>query len=271
MEIHNTVTNTRALKAFETLEDRFNKIHNYTYNYDKAVYKNNTTKIKILCNKHKKYFLQTPTSHLSGAGCPQCTKEKSSVSFEEFYMRAKETHKSKYRYKKTKFKNMNTKTEIVCKKHGIFLQEPSAHVLGAGCPKCNGNQKKSKESFIEEAKLVHGSKYDYSQVVYTKLDEEVNIICKIHGDFFLTPQKHLNGSICPHCKQDKKNLLFFEKAITTHGDKYDYSRVKYKNSSSKVEIICKIHGSFSQVVRAHTDGSGCPKCNQGGRKKFVQK
>lgn len=45
-----------------------------------------------------------------------------------------------------------------------------------------------------------------------------------------------------------------------HGDRYDYSLVKYKNMHSKVQIICKNHGIFEQQPRAHKSGQGCSKC-----------
>jgi len=51
-----------------------------------------------------------------------------------------------------------------------------------------------------------------------------------------------------------------ERFINKHGDKYDYSLVKYVNFNTKVEIICKIHGSFFQRPNSHKNGAGCPKC-----------
>jgi hypothetical protein len=46
------------------------------YNYSKVSYVNNTTNINIFCNIHKKYFLQSPKSHLKGYGCDLCGAEK---------------------------------------------------------------------------------------------------------------------------------------------------------------------------------------------------
>lgn len=51
---------------------------------------------------------------------------------------------------------------------------------------------------------------------------------------------------------------FEEKARKVHGDKYDYSKVKYVNLLTKVEIICPEHGSFWQVPKNHLAGRGCP-------------
>ena len=49
-----------------------------------------------------------------------------------------------------------------------------------------------------------------------------------------------------------------KKSILIHGDKYDYSLVKYENSRTKVKIICPIHGIFEQRFDHHIDYRGCP-------------
>lgn len=54
--------------------------------------------------------------------------------------------------------------------------------------------------------------------------------------------------------------LFIEKVKKVQGDKYDYSKVVYKNSKTKVEIVCPKHGSFWQTPDKHMQGQGCPKC-----------
>ena len=53
---------------------------------------------------------------------------------------------------------------------------------------------------------------------------------------------------------------FIKKAKTIHGNKYDYSKVKYVNNHTKVCIICPIHGEFWQTPMKHLIGRGCPKC-----------
>lgn len=58
---------------------------------------------------------------------------------------------------------------------------------------------------------------------------------------------------------DKKER-FIEKARKRHGDKYDYSKVEYVDSVTKVCIICPIHGEFWQTPQGHVRGNSCPKC-----------
>ena len=57
--------------------------------------------------------------------------------------------------------------------------------------------------------------------------------------------------------------IFVEKAVKIHGNsKFDYSKVNYIGSHTKVEIICNTnnHGSFLQTPTDHLHGNGCKKC-----------
>ena len=135
-------------------------------------------------------------------------------------------------------------------------------------------KKLTTSEFVAKAKMLHGDKYDYSKVKYDGAAIKVSIICPIHGEFLQTPHKHANsGRGCPPCgikqrreSQSLGNESFIKKAREIHGDKYDYSKVEYKNAHTKVEIICLIdnHGVFKQPPTDHLyQKSGCPKC--GGR------
>lgn len=53
---------------------------------------------------------------------------------------------------------------------------------------------------------------------------------------------------------------FLNKANSIHKKKYDYSKVNYIDSSTKIEIVCPQHGSFWQTPAAHLSGKGCPRC-----------
>jgi hypothetical protein len=55
---------------------------------------------------------------------------------------------------------------------------------------------------------------------------------------------------------------FIRRARLVHGDKYDYSKVEYVNSQTKVCIICPIRGEFWQNHAKNLGGKGCVKCGQ---------
>ena len=58
-----------------------------------------------------------------------------------------------------------------------------------------------------------------------------------------------------------------EKFKSIHGDKYDYSKVDFVKTTTKVCIICPEHGEFWQEPHAHLKGQGCPKCGVDKRSK----
>lgn len=61
-------------------------------------------------------------------------------------------------------------------------------------------------------------------------------------------------------KRQQFTKEFIEKGTQLHNDKYDYSKVEYINSRTKVKIICPVHGEFEQLPSSHLQGNGCPKC-----------
>ena len=127
--------------------------------------------------------------------------------------------------------------------------------------------KKTTEEFIKEAIAIHGNKYDYSKCHYDGAFVKVCIICPEHGEFWQTPDNHINQkSGCPKCKgkySDKKEWKdrFVQRAKLIHNNKYDYSKVEFSGTKSKVCIICPEHGEFWQDAYSHLSGSGCPKCS----------
>ncbi len=71
------------------------------------------------------------------------------------------------------------------------------------------------------------------------------------------------------CKRVVTTESFIAEAKEIYGDRYDYSKVEYKNKDHRVTIVCPIHGEFQVYAREHLDGKGCPKCEKG--EKFITK
>lgn len=194
----------------------------------------------------------------------------------EFIHKARAVHGDKYDYSKVEYVNYRTRLLIICPKHGEFWQRPYIHLQGKGCTKCGRERigiasSKSKEQFLQEARRVHGDKYDYSKVKYINYQTKVTIICPIHGEFTQTPTGHLQGNGCPKCANDRTSLRmtteeFIQKAKAIHGNKYDYSKVEYTHNNVEVCIVCPEHGEFLQKPRLHLSGCGCPICT--GKKKM---
>jgi ribosomal protein L36 len=120
------------------------------------------------------------------------------------------------------------------------------------------------EYWINMAKEVHNTLYDYSKVEYIKSNKKVIIICKKHGKFLQTPESHLKGMGCPYCANNKNisPKIFLKRAKEIHNDNYLYPYIneECKNTKSKISIICKTHGVFKQKINNHLAGCRCPKC-----------
>lgn len=198
------------------------------FDYSKVNYSNSSTKVCIIDHRINPVtgnefgeFWQTPNKHLSGRG-----NEKYSYVIErginkriskiEFIEKAKNVQKHSFDYTNTVINGTGRYLSFVShdinpitgEEYGKMKQLMSHHLNGV-TPKLiksaeNGiNRRKTNKQFIFESKKKHGNKYDYSKTNYVKDNQEVCIICKEHGEFWQSPNKHLNYHGCPKCKTSK--------------------------------------------------------------------
>ena len=132
------------------------------------------------------------------------------------------------------------------------------------------SERKTQEDFIEKARQLH-PEYDYSKVNYVTSAEKVIIICPKHGEFLMSPSSFLSGRGCPKCGGNYRPTTdeFIERARQLHPE-YDYSKVNYVNTASKVIIICPKHGEFLMSPRDFLSGSGCPKCSESKGERIIR-
>ena len=249
--------------------------HGNNYDYSLSAYTGSKNKLEIICKTHGSFW-QSAETHWNGSGCRKCSTQKNSLKLtrttDSFKNKAREKHGDLYNYDNVVYIKNNLPVEIICSSHGSFLQKPDAHLCGKGCRKCStstltSRQTKTLEEFIAEANDYHCNKYSYEMVNYQTANIKVSIICPAHGTFLQTPSAHLNHG-CKKCAIEQSAInyncgkeSFIQKAKIEHGERYDYSKVIYKNSATDVEIICSTHGSFWQKPVKHLyRGFNCPKC-----------
>jgi len=198
------------------------------------------------------------------------------LTIDSFIERASVKYNNKYDYSKVSFTCGLDKVIIRCPVHGDFTQQVYYHVNIGGCRRCGIEKRASLHSkgivkFIEEASKKYNGKYDYSKFIYTNNKNKSIITCPFHGDFLMKPENHLNGNECPECKRVKYNQNeAIEKCFNMHGNKYDYSKFIYINSTTKSIIICKKHGEFMQTPAHHWNGNGCPICKESKGENLVR-
>ncbi len=269
------------------------------YDYSLLVYKTCRDKITVICPIHNEFQIR-PDQLLQGQSCRKCAIEKRNaensrrLTTEIFIERSKAKHGEIYDYSLVDYKSTRIPVLIGCRTHGYFHQKPSQH-LKSGCKKCADAatgllNRITTEEWVSRAIAVHGARFSYTNTVFKGNGTRVEICCLRHNTTFtVTPQAHLNGTGCKMCKKEVRkpsvqrsgprktlsvrmtNEEFTNKANLAHNYKYDYSRVEYVNSNTKVEIGCPEHGFFWQTPSNHLHKKkyGCQKCrNELTRKRF---
>lgn len=246
-------------------------VHGKTFDYSKTKYINKTAKVEIICKKHGSFWIEA-RKHIAGrcSGCRLCSIEHKTKSQDEFILQCRIKHQNKYDYSRTKYVNASSKVEIICPTHGSFWVRADDHVSsGNGCKLCAIEyQTKSQDEFISQANLIHNHIYDYNRTKYINHSTKVEIICKKHGPFWITPASHLSGCKCKLCaneitafKQTKPEKKFIEQCLVKHQNKYSYLNVKYIKARAKILVTCQYHGDFEIIASEHLQGAGCSKCS----------
>jgi predicted nucleic acid-binding Zn-ribbon protein len=269
-----------------TLEERIKQareVHSDKYDYSLITeYKNDREKYPIICPEHGVFYKSFNKHIHSKQGCPKCSNRFRYTTNDFVKEVTNLEHCKSYSFEKTVYKNNKEKIIVTCHEkdkngieHGDFYITPSHLLSGEGCPICRyiksaNSKRRTISEVIEQAKEVHGNKYDYSLITEYKNDrQKYPIICPEHGVFYQTMNNHIKGKQgCPKCgrvivtnkiKFTTKEWVSIAKEI--HSDTYDYSKVDYKDGNTKVCIICPKHGEFWQDPSNHIHlKQGCPKC-----------
>ena len=263
----------------ENFIQRAREVHGNKYDYSHVIYVNYSTKVKIICQIHGDFYI-SPNNHINLRGCQKCGEirmnELKKITKDEFIEKSKEKYGDIFDYSNMNYIDYTTPSKIICKKHGEIEIIPRKHLFNNfGCKKCGlasrteqRKKYKNNSEFIEEANIIHSNKYDYSKSNYTNCDVKITIICQEHGEFEQTPYSHITkNSGCQKCahkelglSKRKTTIDFIQQAIEKHDNKYNYDKVEYLTCHDKVIITCVIHGDFEQDSQSHLSGSGCRKC-----------
>ena len=179
------------------------EVHGEKYDYSKTVYERNDKDVTIICRVHGE-FRQKPIKHLSGQGCPLCANN-TTMSNVEFIKKARLVHGDRYDYSKVDIISTHAKVEIICPKHGIFLQTPKEHLRGRGCRLCGNEAKRSKLNLdrslvVQRLLSVSNGRYIVPDTIEYKNDRsKIKVICPVHGEWETTPSTLWKGAGCPKC------------------------------------------------------------------------
>lgn len=175
----------------EEFIEKSKKIFGDNYLYEKTIYTNSNSIVIITCLKHGD-FVKKANTHLNGAGCRECKKEKLSQLMcktnEQFIKEAKIIHKNKYKYEFCCYKNALEKIIITCEKHGNFMQSPNSHLNGGGCKNCSKIISNPETEWLDILNIKNRQHYIYLHPTDKRkrfsadgFDSAQNIIYEFHG------------------------------------------------------------------------------------------
>lgn len=247
-------------KRYERFLQRATEMHGNKFDYSNSVFINYKTKMKIGCPVHGE-FEQIPDKHIAknSKGCPSCwsdinkailqkidrsiQKKKDITTKEEFLLRANKKFFNKFYYDLSNFNGISkNKIKITCPLHGDFYKIPHVHLSAStGCYHCglelkNSSKTKEYERVIEQLNEKHIFKYDYPEYNknnYKNKRSKIDIICKEHGLFKKTAQKHLAGQGCFQCKINE----LIQNNILVGG----YSEELFENKPEMKDIPAKLY------------------------------
>ena len=100
------------------------------------------------------------------------------LSQEQALAKVISVHGDKYDFSKFIYTRAHDKVEVICSKHGVFNIRYSDLSCGSGCIKCRNDAKIAKlivpfEEFLNNARKLHGDKYEYLKETYTGSNQDV--------------------------------------------------------------------------------------------------
>lgn len=118
--------------------------HGDRFTFDGFQYIRYSGDVTVGCKLHGNFTSPYSTLASGGHGCKQCLEDERSVKLElirseyaeKFLIRADSVHNNLYDYSRVKYVAAKSPVEIICDKHGVFLQTPDDHLSGRGCPQC---------------------------------------------------------------------------------------------------------------------------------------
>lgn len=177
--------------------------------------------------------------------------------------------------------NSGSKVDIICEQHGRSTIRAGTIIFNSegrtqyGCKRCadegvGASRILPFDKFVEQVQEKFGKNaVEYLPEGYTGLNGNITYVCPKHGKVTAAAFHHSKAALpCKFCATERRSVnaripfeQFLEKSRKIHGDRYDYAEDSYTAMSESTNIVCKVHGEFSQLPSDHvTSKAGCPKC-----------
>jgi len=186
-------------------------------------YKNNRTRVDVMCNVCGKTFSPKASSLYMGHGCPYCagTYGKTTEQFID-EMSVKNPNVKIL----GKYRNSKSKIETLCLKCDYtWTPTPNTLLKGEGCPKCSGLMRKTQEEFVQEM----AEKHPTITVIGEYVNNRVKVKCfcnNCNTYFYNSPHTMLsNENGCSNCATTSRGENRIKEWLNDKGVEYKFQHV----------------------------------------------
>ena len=199
---------TLKARTFELFGDRIKVVED--------TYIKSGGKVDIICDTHGRSTIKAGTLLFNSEGrtqygCKKCAGEGIGSSrmlpFTEFVRQMQEKHgKDAVEYLEEGYVGMGGNITYICPTHGKVTASAFHHSRAKlPCKFCSADERSERSripfsQFVENARAIHGDRYDYIEDSYIAMSEQVEIVCKEHGKFSQLASDHVTSQAgCPRC------------------------------------------------------------------------
>jgi archaellum component FlaC len=155
-----------------------------------------------------------------------------------FLTKANATHNGFYDYSKVHYVNTYTNVEIICPKHGSFLQKPETHLRGSGCQLC-GKEKAYKAVM---GRINASSKSTAPTVIEEKSASPAPVIDPAFTNYFSR-----------EIKAQEEKIAACQKNISQIEEDYNSINVRLDTVTQKLNAPIKIVDITADLIKSRED------------------
>jgi len=199
----------------------------------------------------------------------------------EWIARATAIWGDKFDYSQSIYEGRHKRIQIICRNCGPLWVPAGNHVQQTltrkptGCDTCSRaeaakNLIKPFNTMVEDARAIHGNRYEYIEDSYISARVGMTIVCPNHGEITITPDSHINARHgCKKCadqRQASETLAHRYRDLNRRIAELSHQTVtlqfqSFKGQNFDAKFTCIIHGAFvKKPIQALQTKHPCPEC-----------
>jgi len=218
-------------------------------------YKNNHTKLELMCPKGHKFWMTYGNFHY-GQRCPQCHYNNMKFTIKD--VKGKIEKVKGYKLLSEVYKGNHIKLKLQCPKGHIFWMSLAIFQQGNRCAQCWRENLKHTIEYVKE--YIENKGYKLLSEKYKGAHTKLELQCPEGHVFWMTWACFEQGQRCPQCYKDNQKLTYEDVKEYIESRGYKLLSKEYKNSITKLELRCPEGHKFWMTYGNFQQEHRCPEC-----------